>query len=94
MRCQRKIHHVGDMKINLPVFADIYHVIFLNNLCISLFPGWILWYKNTREKIIYARMAELADALDSGSSEHNACAGSNPVSRTKKLTTIWWLVFW
>ena len=28
-------------------------------------------------------MAELADALDSGSSEHNAHAGSSPVIRIK-----------
>ena len=30
-------------------------------------------------------MAELADALDSGSSEHYAHAGSSPVSRTNGL---------
>ena len=30
-------------------------------------------------------MAELADALDSGSSEHYAHAGSSPVSRTSEL---------
>jgi hypothetical protein len=29
-------------------------------------------------------MAELADALDSGSSEHYVHAGSSPVSRTSK----------
>ena len=29
-------------------------------------------------------MAELADALDSGSSEHYAHAGSSPVFRTKE----------
>ena len=31
----------------------------------------------------FAEMAELADALDSGSSEHYAHAGSSPVFRTK-----------
>ena len=30
-------------------------------------------------------MAELADALDSGSRELYACAGSSPVSRTIKF---------
>ena len=34
----------------------------------------------------HAEMAELADALDSGSSEHYAHAGSSPVFRTKHLT--------
>jgi hypothetical protein len=32
----------------------------------------------------FAGMAELADALDSGSSEHYVHAGSSPVSRTSK----------
>ena len=36
--------------------------------------------------MLYADMAELADALDSGSSEHCAHAGSIPVIRTKKST--------
>ena len=31
----------------------------------------------------HAEMAELADALDSGSSEHYAHAGSSPVFRTR-----------
>ena len=34
----------------------------------------------------FAGMAELADALDSGSSEHYVHAGSSPVSRTSKKT--------
>ena len=33
--------------------------------------------------LFFAGMAELADALDSGSSEQYAHAGSSPVSRTK-----------
>ena len=32
----------------------------------------------------YARVVELADSLDSGSSVHYARAGSSPASRTKK----------
>ncbi len=42
----------------------------------------ILWYK--RMQTNHARVAELADALDSGSSGHYARAGSSPVSRTKQ----------
>ena len=34
-----------------------------------------------------AGMAELADALDSGSSEHYAHAGSSPVFRTMSIQT-------
>ena len=35
----------------------------------------------------YARVVELADSLDSGSSVHYARAGSSPASRTKKKDT-------
>ena len=35
----------------------------------------------------FAEMAELADALDSGSSEHYAHAGSSPVFRTMSIQT-------
>ena len=35
-------------------------------------------------KVQYARVVELADSLDSGSSVHYARAGSSPASRTKR----------
>ena len=35
----------------------------------------------------YARVVELADSLDSGSSVHYARAGSSPASRTIKIPT-------
>ena len=35
-----------------------------------------------------ARVVELADSLDSGSSAHSGRAGSSPASRTKTKTTI------
>ena len=37
-----------------------------------------------QKRRIYARVVELADSLDSGSSVHYARAGSSPASRTKK----------
>ena len=36
---------------------------------------------------LYARVVELADSLDSGSSVHYGRAGSSPASRTIKITT-------
>ena len=36
----------------------------------------------------YARVVELADSLDSGSSAHSGRAGSSPASRTKKKKDI------
>ena len=36
------------------------------------------------KRLPYARVVELADSLDSGSSVHYARAGSSPASRTKK----------
>ena len=42
--------------------------------------------------LIYAGVAELADALDLGSSV-NRCAGSSPVARTKKRVVFTALVF-
>ena len=36
----------------------------------------------------YARVVELADSLDSGSSAHSGRAGSSPASRTKKSTMV------
>ena len=38
-------------------------------------------------KTKYARVVELADSLDSGSSAHSGRAGSSPASRTKRKTT-------
>ena len=40
------------------------------------------------QKFIYARVVELADSLDSGSSVHYGRAGSSPASRTKKKDTL------
>ena len=43
-----------------------------------------------------ARVVELADSLDSGSSVHYARAGSSPASRTKKTnshTLVWLFCF-
>ena len=37
-----------------------------------------------QKRRIYARVVELADSLDSGSSVHSGRAGSSPASRTKK----------
>ena len=39
-------------------------------------------------KTKYARVVELVDSLDSGSSVHCGRAGSSPASRTKKSTEI------
>ena len=36
----------------------------------------------SEKKLYYARVVELADSLDSGSSVHYARAGSSPASRT------------
>ena len=41
----------------------------------------------------YARVVELADSLDSGSSVHYARAGSSPASRTKKKDTTYVVSF-
>ena len=41
----------------------------------------------------YARVVELADSLDSGSSVHYARAGSSPASRTKKKDMTYGHVF-
>ena len=38
--------------------------------------------QESSEKIGYARVVELADSLDSGSSAHYGRAGSSPASRT------------
>ena len=40
-------------------------------------------YDDKASKIKYARVVELADSLDSGSSVHSGRAGSSPASRTK-----------
>ena len=48
---------------------------------------WLCAYKFLKFNI-YAGVAELADALDLGSSV-NRCAGSSPVTRTKKLQTFY-----
>ena len=40
----------------------------------------------SEKKLYYARVVELADSLDSGSSGHYARAGSSPASRTKSDT--------
>ena len=41
----------------------------------------------------YARVVELADSLDSGSSVHYGRAGSSPASRTKKKDTTYVVSF-
>ena len=41
----------------------------------------------------YARVVELVDSLDSGSSVHYAREGSSPSSRTKKETAFWLFLF-
>ena len=38
-------------------------------------------------RLLYARVVELADSLDSGSSVHYARAGSSPASRTRQKET-------
>ena len=40
--------------------------------------------RNAKGKTEYARVVELADSLDSGSSVHSGRAGSSPASRTKR----------
>ena len=44
-----------------------------------------------QSKIEYARVEELVDSLESGSSVHCGRAGSSPASRTKKKTDIQWM---
>ena len=45
-----------------------------------------MFYIITKQfEIAYARVVELADSLDSGSSVHYARAGSSPASRTKSI---------
>ena len=48
-------------------------------------PLPVLIYSSVERKpTIYARVVELVDSLDSGSSVHCGRAGSSPASRTKK----------
>ena len=48
-----------------------------------------MWYINIR----HAAVAELADALDSGSSPDCQGGGSSPFCRTKKDLKLWFQIF-
>ena len=57
--------------------------IFLKNEKTVDFSVYLCYYIQAVERQQYARVVELADSLDSGSSVHYARAGSSPASRTK-----------
>ena len=57
--------------------------IFLKNEKTVDFSVYLCYYVQAVERQQYARVVELADSLDSGSSVHYARAGSSPASRTK-----------
>ena len=46
----------------------------------------VLYWSSRETAANHARVVELADSLDSGSSVHYARAGSSPASRTKQKT--------
>ena len=57
-------------------------------------PGELIFFLTSADrgamitKLPNARVVELADSLDSGSSAHSGRAGSSPASRTKKVPKI------
>ena len=66
---------------NISPVSSVVNKLFVNyNLCLTIRAMGAIIIKRSRD----ARVVELADSLDSGSSAHSGRAGSSPASRTKQ----------